>query len=166
MKRIFITGMSGTGKSSVLEELRQRGFEAIDTDYDDWCEEAIDPNTGESDWVWREERMRNLLTAPLKTALFVSGCRTNQRNFYPFFDYKILFSAPLEVILKRVVKRSSNPYGQSEEERAEIAMNFGQVQPLLKAMADFEIDSSVMSVNEMADFLTTLALNPPETKMK
>ena len=38
MKRILITGMSGTGKSSVIRELQARGFAAIDTDYGDWCE--------------------------------------------------------------------------------------------------------------------------------
>jgi len=37
MKRIYITGMSGTGKSSVIERLQDHGFTAINTDYDDWC---------------------------------------------------------------------------------------------------------------------------------
>lgn len=158
--------MSGTGKSSVIEELQRRGFEAIDTDYDDWCDEAIDPASGESDWIWREERMRDLLTSPLTVPLFVSGCRTNQRKFYPYFDSKVLFSAPLEVMLERIRNRSSNPYGQSEEERAEIIRNFEQVQPLLKQSADIEIDSSKMRVDEIADFLVELASNSSETKIK
>jgi dephospho-CoA kinase len=155
MKRIFITGMSGTGKSSVIEELRSRGFTAIDTDYDDWCELAI--LNGESERVWREDRMRHLLTTPLTSPLFVSGCYSNQRNFYPYFDAKVLFSAPLEVMLERVMTRSSNPYGRSDEDRAAIRQNYKQVQPLLKKSADFEIDSSVMDVNEIADFLVQLA---------
>ena len=33
VKRVLLTGMSGTGKSSVVEELIARGYKAIDTDY-------------------------------------------------------------------------------------------------------------------------------------
>jgi predicted ATPase len=28
--------MSGTGKSTVLDELRRRGYHTVDTDYGDW----------------------------------------------------------------------------------------------------------------------------------
>jgi hypothetical protein len=34
--RVLVTGMYGTGKSTVLEELRRRGFHTVDTDYGDW----------------------------------------------------------------------------------------------------------------------------------
>lgn len=156
MKRIFITGMSGTGKSSVIEALRSRGFTAIDTDYDDWCEFAT--FDGQPEWIWREERMHALLTAPLTAPLFVSGCRANQRKFYEYFDYKILFSAPLEVMRERIVHRSSNSHGKSEAEWDDICRNQQQIQPLLRKSADFELDSSTMSVEEMADFLIELAL--------
>jgi dephospho-CoA kinase len=30
MKRVLITGMSGTGKSAVVEELAARGYRALD----------------------------------------------------------------------------------------------------------------------------------------
>ena len=91
MKRIFITGLSGTGKSVAIEALLSRGFTAIDTDYDDWCELA--EHDGQPEWIWREERMRELLTAPANSPLFVSGCVSNQGKFYEFFDCKMLFSS-------------------------------------------------------------------------
>jgi shikimate kinase len=155
MKRIFITGMSGTGKTSVIEKLRSRGFAAIDTDYDGWCEQSV--LNGTSEWIFREERLYDLLARPLNSSLFISGCCSNQGKFYRFFDYKILFSAPLEVILERVAKRITNPYGRSEEERAEICWNYEHIQPLLKRDADLEIDSAAMSVSEMTDILIELA---------
>ena len=156
MKRIFITGMSGTGKTSVIEALRFRGFTAVDTDYDSWCELAT--FNGESEWLLREERLNELLTVPLNSPLFVSGCCSNQGKFYKLFDHKILFSAPLEVILDRVAHRTSNPYGQNEKERAEIRWNSEYIQPLLRKSADLEIDSAAMSVSEITEFLTELAL--------
>jgi len=38
VKRVLLTGMSGTGKSSVVEELVARGFKAVDMDYGSFCE--------------------------------------------------------------------------------------------------------------------------------
>jgi len=32
VRRILVTGMSGAGKSSALAELRERGFDVVDTD--------------------------------------------------------------------------------------------------------------------------------------
>ena len=34
MAVVFITGMSGVGKSAVLDHLRNMGYNAVDTDYD------------------------------------------------------------------------------------------------------------------------------------
>lgn len=36
MKRVLLTGMSGTGKSTVIRELAARGYKAIDADDDGW----------------------------------------------------------------------------------------------------------------------------------
>lgn len=36
MARVLVTGMSGAGKATVLDELRRRGHLTVDTDYDSW----------------------------------------------------------------------------------------------------------------------------------
>jgi GTPase SAR1 family protein len=51
MKRVLITGMSGTGKSSLLHELAARGYRTVDTDYGGYYETA----GGES--LWLEDRI-------------------------------------------------------------------------------------------------------------
>ncbi len=38
MKRVLLTGMSGTGKSTPIHELAARGYKAIDTASDEWSE--------------------------------------------------------------------------------------------------------------------------------
>lgn len=38
MTVVFVTGISGTGKSAALAELERRGHRVIDTDYGGWTE--------------------------------------------------------------------------------------------------------------------------------
>jgi shikimate kinase len=151
MKRILITGMSGTGKSSVIEALQARGFLAIDTDSDEWCEWTTD-----SDWIWREDEMETLLRQQ-QTHLFVSGCKSNQGKFYPQFDHVVLLSAPLEVMLQRIAIRQNNPYGKSAEEREQIIGYLEIVEPLLRSGCDLEIGTAALNIEQVADELVRLA---------
>ena len=57
MRKVLVTGMSGTGKSSALAELRLRGFETVDTDEPGWTEWSDE----EEGYVWHEERIAELL---------------------------------------------------------------------------------------------------------
>jgi dephospho-CoA kinase len=148
MKRILITGMSGTGKSSVIEELSHRGFVAIDTDSDAWCEW-----TTNSDWIWCEDTMHTLLRQEQQTHLFVSGCKSNQGKFYPQFDHVVLLSAPLEVMLERIATRQNNPHGKSTEERKQIIGYLEVVEPLLRSGCNLEIGTAALNIEQVADEL-------------
>ena len=97
---------------------------------------------GSRDWVWREEAIDELLSSHRAGHLFVAGCKTNQGRFYPQFDRIVLLSAPVDVLLARIVTRVGNPYGKSPEERALILEHVAEVEPRLRVTADFEIDSS------------------------
>lgn len=134
--RILITGMSGTGKSSVIEALAAMGFRAVDMDWEGWSE--LDA-TG--DWVWREDRVRELLDSAGTETLFICGCASNQRSFYGDLDHVVLLSAPESVLLERVRSRNNNPYGKRPEEAAEILENLRTVEPLLRRRASIEIDT-------------------------
>ena len=49
MKRVLLTGMSGTGKSTVINELAARGYKAVDTDdhgLSEWVAVPLDEPTG------------------------------------------------------------------------------------------------------------------------
>jgi broad-specificity NMP kinase len=140
VKRVLITGMSGTGKSTVLGRLAALGYKSVDTDYGDWHEWVDGPDG--RDWVWHEERMRELLATEDADALFVSGTVSNQHKFYPQFDHVVLLSAPTPVLLERLATRTNNPYGKSPEEIAEILGYVETVEPLLRRRATCEIDTS------------------------
>jgi hypothetical protein len=101
MKRVLVTGMSGTGKSTVINELAARGYKAVDTDdhgLSEWVAVRLDEPTGlgpGQDWVWREDRIQDLLSADDADVLFLSGCSPNQGKFYPQFDHIVLAAASL-----------------------------------------------------------------------
>ena len=71
-----MTGMSGTGKSTALRELRRRGFEVVDTDEPGWTEWR-DEDGG---FVWREPRIAELLARDRTATLYVSGTVSNRRT--------------------------------------------------------------------------------------
>jgi shikimate kinase len=147
MKRVLITGMSGTGKSTDIRTLAARGYAAIDTDEDGWHEWADVPGHPEAgipagvDRVWREDRMRDLLAREESQILFVSGCVPNQGGFYDRFDHIVLLSAPKAVIIERLTTRTTNPYGKQPDELAETLGYLETVEPLLRRGATLEIET-------------------------
>lgn len=141
MAKVLITGMSGTGKSSALAMLEQRGYRVVDTDSDEWSEWATLPD-GSRDWVWRKDALTALLTGHDGGPLFVAGCKSNQADFYPWFDHVVLLSAPVDVLLTRIAHRTTNAFGKSAEERAKILSDMAEFEPVLRGSATTEIDTA------------------------
>jgi dephospho-CoA kinase len=116
MSRILVTGMSGTGKSSALAELGRRGYRVVDTDDPGWLEYREDVEASDDvrrgEWLWVEERITGLLDSDAGRSLFVQGCVRNQSKFYDRFDAVVLLSAPADVILGRIARRTTNPTGR------------------------------------------------------
>ena len=164
MRRILVTGMSGTGKSSALAELERRGFRVVDMDSPEWSEWVPAADRGEAgEWVWREDRVAGLLAEPGAGTLYVSGCASNQGTFYDRFEAVVLLSAPAEVILERVVTRTTNDWGQGPGERALILFDLETVEPLLRATCTHELDAS-RPLEEVVDALAEIAQESRSTR--
>ena len=142
--RVLVTGMSGAGKSTVLRCLSGRGYRTLDTDYDEWVL---------GDGRWDESRMAELLASEKRIA--VSGTVENQMSFYDRFEHVVLLSAPVEVLLERLHSRTDNPYGRSSRDREEVRRYVAEVEPLLRAGADVELDAR-RPVDELADEIELL----------
>ena len=148
MKRVLLTGMSGTGKSTMINELRARGCKAVDTDdhgFSELVTVSQDQRTGlgpGKDWVWREDRIQALLSGDDAEVLFVSGCSPNQGKFYPQFDHIVLLTAPAAVLVERLATRTTNPYGKHPDEVARVLSLQQTVEPLLRRGAGLEVDTS------------------------
>ncbi len=133
MKRVLLTGMSGTGKSAVAHALAERGYKAIDTD-DGWCQPLPDGRQ-----MWREDAIAELLATEDADVLFVAGCEENQVRFHPRFDHIILLSAPVDVLTERLATRTSNSFGKKPEELRRFLDDVEAVEPLLRRVADHEV---------------------------
>ena len=155
MTVVFVTGMSGAGKSATLAELARRGHDVVDTDAGGWIREVPDPQRGH-DRLWREDRIDALLADRSAGLLFISGCVPNQGLFYPRFDAIVLLIAPVEVLLHRVAARWTNEYGKSDADRALILDDARNVEPLRRASATDTIDTR-RPVAEVGDLLESIA---------
>jgi dephospho-CoA kinase len=146
VKRILLTGMSGTGKSAVVRALAACGYKAIDTD-DGWCVPTPDGRQ-----MWRADAIEALLDTEDADILFVAGCEENQVQFHPRFDRIILLSAPVETLVERLAIRTSNSFGKTPEELRRILDDVQTVEPLLRRAADHEVRTTA----PLNDVITTI----------
>jgi dephospho-CoA kinase len=155
--------MPGTGKSSALAELGRRGYRVVDTDDPGWKEyrpygqPRDELHRGE--WLWVEDRMAELLDSDDDRSLFVAGGASNLSKFSDRFDAVVLLSAPADVILERVARRTTNPYGQTPRERAEILADLAEIEPLLRKDCTHELDATRPLADIVAD-LAAIASQP------
>ncbi len=147
---ILVTGMSGVGKSTALCGLAERGYATVDTDDGEWIE-VID---GEP--LWREPLIDALLNQRHDGHLFVQGTVANQWRFYDRFDAVVLLTAPTDVMMDRLRRRTTNPFGKTAEERARILADIAEIEPLLRQAATHEIDTTSPR-SEVIDLLVGIA---------
>jgi dephospho-CoA kinase len=141
--RVLLTGMSGTGKSTLIRELRRRGFVAYDADDDGFSEPR---ESGR--WGWRRELVTDLLDRHTEGLLFFAGCSEEQADLP--FDHTVLLTAPEAVLLSRLRARTDNAYGSTTRELAQILDDRAEIEPLLRRTADQTLTSTA-SPAELAD---------------
>jgi dephospho-CoA kinase len=141
--RVLLTGMSGTGKSTLVQELRQRGVVAYDADDDGFSEPR-----GSGRWGWRRAAVAELLAGHTEDLLVFAGCSEEQADLP--FDYRVLLTAPEAVLVARLRTRTTNDYGRTSQELAQILADRAEIEPLLRRSADLVLTSTTPPA-ELAD---------------
>jgi|1186.fasta_scaffold689422_1 shikimate kinase len=157
--RVLVTGMSGTGKSTLTRELRRRGYSAYDAEDDGFSE----PRAG-GRWGWRMEAVAELLSQD-RDLLFFAGC--SEEQVVLAFDHRVLLRAPRATLIERLRTRTENRYGRDGAELAQVLTNVDEVEPLLRRSADLVLSTTeppaVVADRLLEAVGRTLALHPSVT---
>lgn len=133
MVAILLTGMSGTGKSTVVDALGVAGVPAVDLD--DGYVVVHDDGTQD----WDEAAVTTLLDASPAEVLVLAGCEQNMVGFLNRFDAIVLLTAPEAVLRERVLRRTSHDFGKDAAEWSRILADLREVEPQLRRVATHEL---------------------------
>ena len=134
-KRYYITGVCGTGKTTVAGELNSRGICAIDQDSKEYglCswkhnktkedaqfeygigKEFLEAN----DYYCDIEKLKRLLDT-FDEAVFVCGVSANQDEYLNMFDKVFLLRCSQETFVQRIDARNDNEFGKDPSEKDHI----------------------------------------------
>lgn len=158
----LITGLAGTGKSAVIAELARLGHDAVDTSTEDWSEWRRVRDAGShaegprDEWVWRKDRIAELLTSAQNSDLFIAGCCSNMTTFASEFNQIILLTADRRRMLDRLAPRWDLRFAGDRFERFLVLRDLEVTLPKLRAIAHHEIDTTNQGVAQTVDCILGL----------
>jgi adenylate kinase family enzyme len=153
--KYLITGVAGTGKSTLAKLLAKRGYAAYDTEEGfsyhinkQTGERAVYPANPTPEWyesherVFDEKVLMNLFKKHADEPLFICSITANQAKFYPQFDKLFLLNAPDDIITHRLGTRTGNYFGRKPLELQRVIGRHQQFDDELLALGAIEIDST------------------------
>lgn len=167
MKKIYITGISGTGKTTVHEELKKKGLHSISLDETDglccWVnketgekiERKIDLNkdfTSKHDWICDTEYLKKLLAKDTDW-VFVLGMPSNQDDFLDMFDKILLLQCKSETFLHRLTHRTNNEFGKDKSLQETILGWYQEFENKMLAKGAISIDTEKPIAEVVEDVL-------------
>jgi shikimate kinase len=131
MPLIYITGISGAGKSAVIKELAKQGFAAHDSDegiaqhYNNETDEIVerpgrDKATSEfyahHTYKLPRYRIQKLWEEAKDKTVFLCGIVANENEVWDLFDKVIYLDIDEQTLRHRVATRTSNYFGKAPHE--------------------------------------------------
>lgn len=121
-RNFLVEGVSGTGKTSVCQELRRRGYHAVNGDTD--LAYQGDPVTGEPTDVpahehhlWQVDKVRELVDSQDADVTFFCGGSRNFPVFLDLFDGVFVLDVDADTLVRRLGRRGPDEFGGRPEER-------------------------------------------------
>jgi len=129
-KSILITGVAGSGKSAVCDELNDLGYKAFGIEDIDGLFTMVDQKTGkpvknfdfdnfesakQTDWICDKNKLQRLMCKNSGGIVFYCGTASNIDDLLPLFDKIFLLKVNQKVLRERLSKRTSNDFGRTPE---------------------------------------------------
>lgn len=115
-RNYLIEGLSGTGKTSIAEELQRRGHHVIHGDRE--LAYQGDPETGEpteggrhQNHIWKVEAVKALVADQNEAATFFCGGSRNYAKFIDLFDGVFVLEVDLATLRRRLDQRPDEEWG-------------------------------------------------------
>ena len=122
IRNYLIEGVSGTGKTTVCNELQQRGYHAIHGDRE--LAYQGDPETGtrtdgatHEHHIWHVDKVKALVANQDEAVTFFCGGSRNFSKFIDLFDGVFVLEVDLDTLNQRLDARPENEWGGKKTER-------------------------------------------------
>ncbi|MFD2614440.1 AAA family ATPase [Paenibacillus gansuensis] len=126
IRNFLIEGVSGTGKTTVCNELQRRGYHAIHGDRE--LAYQGDPETGtrtdtatHEHHIWHVDKVKALVADQNEAVTFFCGGSRNFSKFIDLFDGVFVLEVDLDTLNRRLDERPENEWGGKQTERELIA---------------------------------------------
>jgi broad-specificity NMP kinase len=133
IRNYLIEGVSGTGKTTVAEELQRRGYHVIHGDRElsyrgnPETGEPLDALAGESvtdsitwqhkHWIWNVDKVKALAADKRHAKSFFCGGSRNFHHFLDLFDVVFVLSVDLDTLNRRLAARPQDEFGAKPSEQ-------------------------------------------------
>lgn len=155
MKKFYITGVSGTGKSTAAEALAERGVHTVDLDAIEGLCRWVNKESGEiSHWhpgIGAEffetykyvcDRQKLIELMGDGEDVVVVGLADNWPDIQDLFDKVFLFHCDEEVFMRRIRERTNHDFGKHESEQEMIRGWYREFEKEMMAQGAVPIDAS------------------------
>lgn len=103
----LISGLPGTGKTSVCAELQSRGCKAIDAD-------RIFGYQQKNDWLWDKEKIERIFN-DTSEYVFICGSASNRDKYIPRFNKVFILCVDDQTLQHRLLTRTNNDFGKDRD---------------------------------------------------
>ncbi len=132
-RNYLVEGLSGTGKTSVGDELQRRGHHVVHGDRE--LAYIGDPDTGEPTEVgghehhlWRVEQVRALVADRTEPVTFFCGGSRNHAEFLDLFDAVFVLEVDLATLERRLDERPDEEWGGGQPTDRALLVRWHQTQ--------------------------------------
>lgn len=131
-KSVFVTAVTGSGKSTVCRELNKLGYNAVDIEDIPGLFSLVDEKTGlpmpehdnsdldlvkQGDWICNPEKLRAIVDSETSNLSFYCGAASNYEEIWGLFDQVLYLTVSNGTTLDRLSTRKLGQYGNSPEVR-------------------------------------------------